>query len=419
MPFGETVAHKQQCESTEIEIRVARSMSEVEALREVWAGWPGHRDSDIDFYLMIVRSCREVVRPHVIALYRAGRPDAILVGRLEKKRLRFGVGYLPGFGAWARCLTFVYGALHGDASPENTRYLVREVLNCLRRGEADLAMLEFVPLDSTLYQFAKTLPCTLQRDPMPAPQGHITMSVPDRIELVYGRMSRERRKHLRASVRKIQSGLAGAVKIICYRHLSELDRLFCDTERIARKTYQRGLGVGFADTPDVRARLSLAARKGWLRAYLLYLGARPCAFWIGMNYCDTFHSEYMGFDPEFHQLSPGMVLVMQVIESFCNHTEGDAVRQLDFGLGEAEYKSVLGDRTWLEASAYIFSPNLKGLELKGLRLAAGLIDRSARRVLASTSLFARVKRRWRNRLAKRSREIVHSAKVTRELSKTS
>ena len=71
-----------------IDIRVTRSISEVEALREPWMRRPGHRDSDIDFYLMIVQSYPEVSRPHVIALYCNDRPEAILIGRMEEKKLR-------------------------------------------------------------------------------------------------------------------------------------------------------------------------------------------------------------------------------------------------------------------------------------------------------------------------------------------
>src|ERR1700674_3067562 len=134
--------------SEQIEIRIARSLPEIESLRGSWAAWLGHRDSDIDFYLMIVQSYAEVLRSHVIALYRNGKPEAILVGRLEKKKLVLNIGYLRIFGPSAHCLTFVYGAIHGNASPENTQILLREVMSSLKQKEADFALLEVVPLDS-------------------------------------------------------------------------------------------------------------------------------------------------------------------------------------------------------------------------------------------------------------------------------
>jgi hypothetical protein len=260
-----------------------------------------------------------------------------------------------------------------------------------------------VPLDSPLYQLALNVPGRLSRDTLPAAQGHDVMIVPEGIDEVYRNMSSDRRIETRRRVRKLQAHPAGEPKIACYQHEAELDRLFQDAEEIAMKTYHRGLGVGFADRPDVRSRLELAARKGWLRANLLYIGNRPVAFWVGMLYHGSFVSEYMGYDPEFRKFSPGMVLIMRVIEGFCDRENGDTVRELDFGLGHAEYKGALCSKNWLEAPVYIFSPTPKGLALKAMRTATRAVDGCARKVLGSTKFFPRLKRAWRDRLAKRAK----------------
>jgi hypothetical protein len=389
-------------ESEKVEVRVARTLGEVEALRQPWTRWPGHRDSDIDFYLTNLQSQPEVVRPHVIALYRNDKPDAILVGRLERKPLPFRIGYLPRLRFRARCLTFVQGALRGNPSAENMRSLLQEVMNCLRRDEADMAMLDLVPIDSPLYRLALKLPGVLSRDTLPELQGHDVMTVPDSIDEVQRWMSAHRRHELRRTARKLQSNPVGEPRIVCYREATELDHLFHDVEEIARKTYQRGLGVGFADTTRMRQRLELAARKSWLRAYLLYLGERPCAFWIGMLYGDTFVSDYTGYDPDLRQFSPGIGLVMRMVERFCNRTDGDVIKELDFGPGDAEYKAVLCTRKWFEAVVYIFSPTLRGLALKSIRTATRLVDGLAKKVLISTKFSPWLKRAWRGRLAKRA-----------------
>ncbi len=44
-------------------IVVARTVPEVEAIREVWKNWDWSPNADIDFYLHILRSRREVLRP--------------------------------------------------------------------------------------------------------------------------------------------------------------------------------------------------------------------------------------------------------------------------------------------------------------------------------------------------------------------
>lgn len=395
----------------EVEIRIARSASEVEALREPWTAWGGERDSDIDFVLMIIESYPEAVRPHVIALYRNGEPEAILIGRLERKRLDFRIGYLTVFRPWARCLTFVCGALRGNASQENTRMLLSEVMHCLKEDEADLAVLEFVSTQSSLYQLGLKMPGILSRDVLPALQKRHLLSLPKDVEEVYGRMSGTRRKHLRSSERKLQEHPAGALRIVCYRDPSEFERLFRDAESIAQKTYQRGLGAGFSDTPLVRARLGLAARKGWLRANLLYIGDRPVAFWIGVIYGRTFGSEYMGYDPEFRQFSPGMFLVMRVIEGLCSGASGDAVSELNFGPGDAEYKAMLSTRSSLEGSIFIFSPKMKGIFLKLLRTATRAVDVMARKTFGSARLVPKLKRLWRDRLSRRAGTASQGAKA--------
>jgi GNAT acetyltransferase-like protein len=385
-----------------IEIRVARSVAEVEALREAWAKWPSHRDSDIDFYLMIVRSYPEVLRPHVVALYHDGELQAIMVGRLEEKRLSFNIGYLRPFRPHARCLTFVYGAVHGNDSPENTQILLGSVMDSLKGGEADLAMLEFVPVGTRLYELALSIPGVLSRDSRQTGQAHDKLIIPGNFEAIYGRMSPKHRKNIKREIRQLFSE-KNAARIRCYDQESDLGELFAVVEAIAAKTYQRGLKAGFADNSQVRERLGLAAQKGWLRANVLYIEERPVAFWIGMLYHGSFVSEYLGYDPEFRRLSPGIVLIMRVIEGFCTRANGDVVQDLDFGLGDAEYKSALCSENWMEAPVYIFSPTLRGLKLKVMRSVTRVIDRSARKILTSSKFLPRLKRAWRDRLAKKAR----------------
>jgi hypothetical protein len=382
-----------------ISIRVARSLVEVEALREVWERSAGHRDSDIDVFLMVVKSLPSVIRPHVISIYKGDKPESILIGRLEQKRLVFRAGYIALFRPRVRCLNFIYGAIRGNDSEKNIELLVHALIASLKCNEADLAMFEFVPEAAPLYQFVLNMPSFLSRDILPASQLHDSLTIPRSIDDVYRNMSKERRKHTKSYIKRLENICTGGVRIVCYRDHSDLECLFRDAEKIAKKTYQRGLGVGFADNPIIRKRLELGAEKGWLRAFVLYVGEIPCSFWIGMLYHGTFVSEYMGYDPEYRQYSPGIVLIIRVIEGFCNDTNGDNVEELDFGIGHAEYKRTLCSRTWREAVLFIFSPTIKGCKLKMMRLAARLIDATARTVLSRMDLLSLIKRAWRNHVA--------------------
>lgn len=386
--------------SFDVELRVARSVDDLENLRPFWTATLGHRDSDIDMVINVIDSYPEAIRPHVIAICRDGSPDALLIGRLERKRLPFRVGYITLFHPWVRCLTFVQGAIRGNGSSANTRALVHEVLHCLRQKEADIAVFEHVPTECPLYELASVTPGTFSRDLFPAPQGHALMRVPDSVDRVWSRMSGPRRKHLRSNCRKLQVHPAGPLRTVCYKERATLDRLIFDVEQVAAKTYQRGLRVGFADCEVIRKRLALAAEKGWLCANVLYVGERPIAFWIGMLYQGTFFSEYMGYDPEFRSYGPGMVLIMQVIEEFCRRASQGEVKAIDFGPGDAEYKELLGTDRWLEANVFIYSPSFKGFRLNCMRVTARLLDLFSRKLLSSSGLISRLKRLWRDRLAK-------------------
>jgi hypothetical protein len=387
-----------------IEIRIAHSLSQVEALRSQWEQWSGHRDSDIDFYLAVVQSSPAVQAPHVIVLYRNGQPESMLIGRLETKELTFKLGYIQALRRKARSLTFVYGANRGESNVENCRLLVNEILESLQKKQADMAILEPLPLDSALHSLALEMPGALSRDTPQEPQEHNFMTLPDSIDEVYRRMSHDRRKDIRRKIKKFEASAGGPPQIVSYRHEADLATLFRDAEEIARKTYQRGLGVGFADSPEIRQRLGLAARKGWLRAYVVYLAGRPCAFWIGMLYGDTFVGEYIGYDREFQALSPGMFLTMRVIEGFCKRAEGDLVRELDFGFGQAEYKTALCNRLVQERAVFVFAPTLNGLILKLLRVTTMTVNQYAAKVLTSTNVLPKIKKAWRSRLAQRSRQ---------------
>lgn len=397
-----SVAQSTAAAESSLKVTVARSVMEIEALRAAWMEWPGNRDSDIDFYLMILRTYPEVLQPYVVAVYRNGQPSAILIGRLEKRRVAFKFGYFGGLRPLARCITFGYYPLRGEDSPENIRLLLTEVVRSLDRGEADLATLEWIPVSTPLYEAALTIPGFWRRDIHPPEQGHAKLKLPKSIDDVYGRMSGRRRKGIRGDIRRLKERAGPELQVKEYRHGHELDTLFRDAEAVAQRTYLRGLQTGFSDTPLVRERLSLCAEKGWLRAYVAYVGARPFAFWIASLYGPTFGGEFIGYDPEWREFSPGMFLMLHVIEGLCRRDDGDLAEEVDWGGGHAEYKKALSDSEWQEARIYIFGMTPKGILLKSFRGLTVSVERLLRRILESTNLLPKVKKFWRERLRARA-----------------
>jgi hypothetical protein len=384
---------------SDLHTRVLRTLHELEEVREPWESWTGNRDSQIDCFLSVVQSRPDILHPYVIVLYRGSRPETMLVGRTERRALDFRVGYAH-FKPKATVLYFVYGALRGNASYENSRLIVNEVCRSLAQGEADVAYLNFLRIDWPIYKLARSLPAFLTRDHVVDAQKHYTASIPDNAKNFYQGLSPNTRWQARSKERKLLRDLSGAIRVRCFRAVDEIDELLRDVEEVAHKSYQRGLGVGFADSAEVRHRMSLKAEKGWLRAYVLYAADRPSAFWIGDVNEGTFGSEYLGFDQTLAKYSPGMYLITKVIEGFC--TSPERVSEVDFATGYAQYKKALGNHEWQEAAVYIFAPSIRGIYLKLIRYVTGRINQLITQNLSHTVLIRKVKQIWRRAAQQRA-----------------
>jgi len=383
-----------------VSVRVARSFAEVEALRGVWSAWPSHRDSDIDFCMDFGWRRKQVLRPHVFVLYRDGQVDALLVGWIEEVRLKPQIGYLHLPGIKARLLNFSYDAFLGNTSEENCRAMVDAVRDALRQGEADMAWLDHLRVEGLLYEIATNAAGFATRDHMIQPDAHWLMEIAPTFEKVFQGFSSGLRAEIRRKKKKMLADFGEKVKMRCYRRVEELDEAIPQLEHVAKLTYQRGLGVGFSDTPEMRQRLQFCAEKGWLRIYVVTIDGVPSAFWIGTLARQVFISDYNGYDPKFRNYSIGTCLLIDVVEEFCR----EGVKAIDFGFGEAEYKERFSNKRLIEAPVRFFAPRAKGVFLNGMLTATGRADRWMKHALGKANLLPRIKRFWRQRAAQGNAE---------------
>jgi hypothetical protein len=379
----------------EANVKVLRSVADLEAIRQVWESWPGNRDSHRESFLKFIGSNPATVRPHVVVVEREGHPEAILVGRIDQSHIRSRVGYF-GLKLPARIIYFVYGALRGTASAENCELLVRSVMQSLSAKEADVAYMNFLREDSDLFRLSIETPGTMCRDYLRVRQPHFTILLPNSADDFYKGLSSNARWQAKSKQKKLHKEFAGDVKVRCFRELADLDGLIQDVEQIAKVSYQRGLGVGFIDSPEMREGLRLKAERGWLRGYVLYVAGKPRAFWVGDMNAGVFGSDYLAYDGELGKYSPGMCLILKVIEGFYE-ADGEKVTGIDFGTGHAQYKEVLSNQNYTEVSVRIFAPSAKGIGLNAFCSVVGGTDKAIKKVLASTNLLPRIKKAWRER----------------------
>jgi hypothetical protein len=382
----------------ELSVKVYRDVATLQELREFWGSrqtWPA---GNLDFFLTVVCSSPEVVRPHVIVLFRDNQPQSLLLGRLERKKITVRLGYLRVTSPTLNILTFDDAGWLRDVCAADSELFVREILNTLRNGEAEAANLHHLDTTHWLSQLAKSLPGRLCSDHLPLVQVHWVRRFAANRSFSDS-LSANERYNQRRRARRLFDAFGGEVRVECFHDGTRIEQLMNAAEAVARTSYQRGLGVGFVHDERTQRRLRLAAQQGVLRAHVLYLADKPCAFWIASLFGGVLYNEFMAYDPAYAQYGPGSYLAFKVIEEVCSDNRGSPVTALDFGPGDAEWKARLGNHQRRLTSLYIFAPTLKAAACNLMRTLAGLADHCVKAILARTGLLTTVKRKWRRLVA--------------------
>lgn len=383
--------------SNDILISVASSAEEVEQYRNAWKSLQWHPNADIDFYLTINKSRPEIIRPHVFILKENGCVKAMLVGRIEEVRFDLHFGYKIIFKEKIRQLHLIHGGNAIALNSVHERRMFFEIMNYLKGGDVDAVFFDHINTDSELYKLARSVPGCFLRDSFPIITSRWQMELPDSIGTFLQKIGSKHRYWLKRLERVVYNDFPQRVQFAFHSSQADIDKLCVDVESVALKTYQRGIGAGFHDNSENRARLELEAKKGWLRAYLIYIDETPCAFWIGSLYNGVFHLSFTGYDPHYRKYELGTVLLMKMIGNLCQ----DRIRTIDFGFGEAFYKQRFGKKVWDESSLYIFAPTPKGLVLKAKRAAVVGVSQVSKRLVKKAGLEQRIKSLWRKKLLKK------------------
>jgi len=379
----------------DLSVEVARTPSAVAALRHSWRHLPRNPNADVDYYLAVLASRKEILRPHVVVLKQDGAVRSILVGRIERTAVEVGLGYKKLRLSNVRCLTLIYSGMLGDDSEETALANVKSVMSSLKAGEADIAWFNHVRTGSAVYHAAVKGQNFLSRDHFPVMNQHWRLRLPATYEALHQRLSSNTRHNVKRYSKRLLDTFKDRLTVKSFRNCSEVEQTLKDTEAIASKSYHRGLGAGFVNNTETQRIWSLAAREDWLRAYLLYIDEKPVAFWNGLLYGKTFFTGTTGFDSAFGEYRPGIFLLRKMVEDLCQENVADAI---DFGFGDAQYKRDWCDENWQEASIFLFSPTFKGALLNATRTPLLALSKSAQHILAHVGLLARVKRLWRDRL---------------------
>ena len=380
---------------------VARTFDEVEALRGAMEqiAWP-HQDPEPEYFRTVLEAMPGAIRPHVVHLERAGRQPILAVARLEEIVLEATIGYLQVYQPKVRCLTVVHGGVAGADTADDCRHVLEALRGALAHKEADALRFLGLRTDSPLFAAAASVSPWYCRDHVAAPQPHWRVAVPDSFDDFLAARSRNTRQNVRRYGKRLERDYASRLSIRRFGQDADadLDRLLAALEAIARKTYQRGLGVGFTGDELQRRTIELELGRGRYLAWVLDIDGVPSAFWDGSIDAGTFFIGSPGYDPALAPARVGTWLQMRMMEDLCAR---DDVSVLDYGMGDSQYKRCFGDECWMDAILHVYAPTLLGVRVNAARTVAASATRAAGRALAGTGLEGKIKRGWRRRLAVR------------------
>jgi len=220
------------------------------------------------------------------------------------------------------------------------------------------------------------------------------MNFPKGLDTLFMNLGRSQRSKLRRKYRNVLNHFAGKVQIRCFRSLADLEPAISDMEAIASKTDKRRMfGIGFFDTPQIREQMVVAAKRGWLSIYILYLEEKPAAFWMGTIYDHCLQGDQVGYDPVWGEFSPGIFLFLTILEDL----RDEDIKTVDFGWRDIQIGRCFGDLRRVEARIHIYAPTLRGIQLNLLSTATHCATHGAKFLLRHTHCLEwarRVLRKW-------------------------
>jgi hypothetical protein len=392
--LGESKVEENRNNEKHYIVKILRNIEELEQIRSIWENSTWHPNSDMDFYLTSLKERPNILYPCIFLLLSNNIIEGMLVAKVEQRELRIGTRSKKFWTPKVRSLTVINGGILGKCTQLGYEVLFDNLILKLKQKEVDVVLFYMLEKASYLLHLAKTKPNIFCREHFITYSKHWRIYLPNTYGVFLDRLSRHRRHEIRRYQRVLEKQFSGLVEYKCYTGLENLDYICKELELIASKTYQRSLGKGFVNNNVYRSRLKLSAEKGWLRIYILYVEKKPWAFWIGTKYGNLLYLDFTGYEPRYKKYMPGTVLFYKMIEDLINIEVGE----IDFGLGDSEYKHTFGNRYWDECSIFIFAPKGKTILINLFRSCTILLSRIGNKMLNGLKMSEKRTKRWRLKL---------------------
>lgn len=172
------------------------------------------------------------------------------------------------------------------------------------------------------------------------------------------KFSSKTRSSLQRKVRKLKEDgfefrvFRSSEELLCFHPLAR---------QISSKTYQEKLlKTGLPDTPEFRAELRSRGEQDTARAFLLLKNGAPIAYLYSPAEHGVLIYQYLGYDLEFRQASPGTVLQYLALEFLFAEQK---FAMFDFEEGEGQHKQMFSTDSLECADIFIFAPSWRAKTL--------------------------------------------------------
>ena len=201
--------------------------------------------------------------------------------------------------------------------------------------------------------------------------------------------SSKTRSTLARKARRLADRFDGGFTVRSYRTPADVAEFMTIAGDLSRRTYQArlmqaGLPVGEADIAQAVA----AAAADNIRAFLLFGGERPIAYLYLPVEQDVLVYAYLGYDPDFADLSPGTVLHVEAMRALYQENR---FRAFDFTEGDGAHKAQFGRATIDCADVLVLRPTLRNCAALAMMQGVDGLAMRGKALLDRMGLRARVK----------------------------
>lgn len=176
-------------------------------------------------------------------------------------------------------------------------------------------------------------------------------------EQAFRSMSSKTRSTLQRKVRNYRTFCGGEIRWSVYKTPEEMLRFHGLARQVAAKTYQERLfDASLPDSQEFRDEMLRLAERDLVRGFLLFHESRPVAYLYTPAMDGFLVYDFLGYDPDYHQHSPGTVLQYLALEGLY------AEQRFPFfywGFGYSQTKQVFSTGQALAADVLFFRSTLR------------------------------------------------------------